>query len=137
MSAFQKVERGKIQNQFPARSQNAMRFVRGQGVIDAGIAPDVERENDVELIGGERQLMDAGLEQTRARVSIAAEFDRAFAFVDARQLSLRKFPPERGEHSAAAATGIEDGKSCRVRFDGIGDVPAERPVPPIMVLTPA
>ena len=69
VSYISAIERGQIQNQFPARAQNAMRFVRGQGVIDAGIDPDVERENDVELIGGERQVMDAGLEKTRARVS--------------------------------------------------------------------
>src|SRR3954468_10045628 len=78
--------------------------------------------------------MDAGLEKVRAGVSLAAQLDGVFAFVDAGQLRLRKFRVKRGQHSTAAATGIDQGKFCSARFDGIGDMLAEGLVPPIMVL---
>jgi hypothetical protein len=47
---------------------------------------------------------------------------------------LWKFPPKRGEHSAATAASIEDGKFCGDWLDGVGDMLTKGLVPPVMVL---
>jgi hypothetical protein len=47
---------------------------------------------------------------------------------------MGKFVAKRGQHSAAAATGIEQGKPFMSRVNGSGHVLAKGLVPPVMVL---
>src|ERR1700750_453601 len=80
--ALQEIESGEVQDQFAIRSQHPVRLVRGQGVVNAGMRPDIERQDYVERIGRERKLMDPGAEQVRAGVSLAAKVDGVFAVIN-------------------------------------------------------
>src|SRR5947207_6858577 len=78
--------------------------------------------------------MDAGAKKAGAGVAAGCKFARMPALVDPCQLSVRKFFADGCEHSSGAATGIEQRKGRAGRDKRMDDVPAERLVPPIMVL---
>ena len=53
-----------------------MGFVRGERVIDSGLAPDIQRQNEVERVLSERQLVNAGTDERRVDTAGSRERER-------------------------------------------------------------
>jgi hypothetical protein len=120
--AFQELECRQVQNQFPPGAQNAVRFIGGQSVIDPGVAPNVERQDEIERALGKRKFVHAGAREMRTRVAFRGDGDRMVAVVDAAQLGPGKFPAENGQRSTGAAAGVKHRKGRRGGLDRIRHV---------------
>ena len=132
--AFQKIESGEVEQEAPARPKDPMHFVRRERIIHAGVAQNVKRENEVEIIFRERKIVHVRRPERCVEVARRGQLDCVAARIDTRKISVRKILPDDIEHAAGAAAGVEEGKIRRGGRDRCGHVLAQRLVPPIAVL---
>src|SRR5204862_4960200 len=117
-----------------AGSEEAIRFMGGERIVNPGVAPDVEGQNRVECVLRKWEVMDARAKQASAGLAAGGEFQGVLALIDTGQLGERKFLAQLQEHSTGAATGIEERKFVMGRLQGSRDMLTEGLVPPIAIL---
>src|SRR5690242_3896755 len=96
--------------------------MRRQGIVHALVAPDIKRQDEIERVAGKWKLMDVRSHQPGSEPTFGGELNAALKGVDSGKLGLRKAFAQGGEHSAAAASGIEKRKNRACRFDEINHV---------------
>ena len=87
-----------------------MGLMRGQRVVDAGVAPDIKRQHEIKSIFRKWYFMHACAKNPGSAIALARELDRMLALIDSSQLRLRELRPHCGEHATGAAPGVEERK---------------------------
>jgi hypothetical protein len=91
--------------------------VGSERVIDSSLAPNIERQNEVERVLPKRELVNAGKHELRLNSAGSRQAQRVFAWLDSRQNGPGKILAQSGQSSTRAAPGVEDGKIRRGWLD--------------------